>query len=121
MLKKHKSITKRPMKTPTNNIYKRYYAVFHGDQPRSRWNHAHGNHKVSTGESFATFYNSPKFSAIAVDLGQGFSVAGTETPVKSYAEKDVLAIYAVLQAVGFNNDEVSHIIDEHMKKLTQPQ
>lgn len=87
MSKKHKSITKRPMKTPTNNIYKRYYAVFHGDQPRSRWNHAHGNHKILTGESFATFYNSPKFSAIAVDLGQGFSVAGTGTPVKSYAEK----------------------------------
>lgn len=104
-------------KTPTNNIYKRYYAVFRGNQPRSRWNYAHGNHNITTGESFATFYNSPKFSAIAVDLGQGFSVAGTETPIKSYAEKDVLAIYAVLQAVGFNNDEVSHIIDDHMKKL----
>lgn len=100
-----------------NSKYKRYFSVFRGDYPRSRWNHAHGSHGSIDGESFATFYSSPKFSAIAVDLGYGYSVAGSETPVRSFAEKDLLAVYAILQATGFNDNEISHIVDEHMKKL----
>jgi len=115
--KKHRNITKRPTKTPTNNEFKRYLAVFRGDYPRNKWNKAHGNYDVPEGEEFATFYNSPKFSAIAVNLGDGYSVAGTEAPIKSYAEKDVLATFSVLQATGFNNNEIGNIVDEHMKTL----
>jgi len=119
-LKKHNNILKRTShqrKIAVNNKYKRYFSVFKGDYPRSRWNHAHGNHDSVNGESFATFYSSPKFSAIAVNLGNGYSIAGTENPVRSFAEKDILATYSILQATGFNNDEINHIIDEHMKKL----
>jgi len=120
MSKKHNNILKRtshPSKTAVNNKYKRYFSVFKGDYHRSRWNHSHGNHGIVNGESFATFYQSPKLSAIAVDLGQGYSIAETDMPTKSYAEKDVLAVYSILQATGFNNDEIGHIIDDHMKKL----
>ena len=117
MSKKHKSITKRPMKTPTNNEFKRFYAVFQGNAPRSRWKHNHGNHSVPVGESLVTFYNSPQFSAVAVDLGAGYSIAGTQGAVRSYSEKDVLAVYAILQSTGFNDNEISHILDSHMKKL----
>lgn len=117
MSKKHRNITKRPTKTPTNNEFKRYLSVFRGGAPRSRWNKAHGNYGTPVGEEFATFYNSPEFSAIAVSLGSGYSVAGTDAPIKAFAEKDVLATYSVLQATGFNNNEIGHIIDRHMKTL----
>jgi len=110
--------TSRQRKTAVKNSkYKRYFSVFKGDYPRSRWNHVHGNHGVVDGESFATFYSSPKFSAIAVDLGDGYSIAETDSTVSSLSEKDVLAVYAILQATGFNNDEIGHIVDEHMKTL----
>lgn len=110
--------TSHPRKTAVKNSkYKRYFSVFKGDYPRSRWNHAHGNHGIVNGESFATFYQSPNFSAIAVDLGDGYSIAETNSTVSSLSEKDVLAVYAILQATGFNNDEIGHIIDDHMKKL----
>jgi len=110
--------TSRQRKTAVKNSkYKRYFSVFKGDYPRSRWNHAHGNHGVVDGESFATFYSSPKFSAIAVNLGEGYSIAETDSAVSSISEKDVLAVYSILQATGFNNDEISHIIDNHMKTL----
>lgn len=104
-------------KTPTNNKYKRYRSVFQGSAPRSQWNHAHGNHDIPSGEEFATFYSSPQFSAIATDLGAGYSIAGSETPIRSYAEKDVLAVYSILQSTGFNDQEIGRIIDDHMKKL----
>lgn len=119
-MKKHNNILKRTShqrKTAVNNKYKRYFSVFKGDYPRSRWNHAHGNYSFVDGESFATFYQSPNFSAIAVDLGDGYSIAETNSTVSSLSEKDVLAVYAILQATGFNNDEIGHIIDDHMKKL----
>lgn len=109
--------TSRQRKTAVNNKYKRYFSVFKGDYPRSRWNRAHGNYGIVNGESFATFYSSPKLSAIAVDLGSGYSIAETDSSVSSLSEKDVLAVYAILQATGFNNNEIGHIVDEHMKKL----
>ena len=117
MSKKHRSTTRHQIKAPANNEFKRYLAVFQGGAPRGRWNKAHGNYGTPDGEEFATFYNSPKFSAIAVDLGSGYSVAGTEAPIKSFAEKDVLATFSILQAVGFNDNEIGHIIDKHLKKL----
>lgn len=110
--------TSRQRKTAVKNSkYKRYFSVFKGDYPRSRWNHAHGNYSSVDGESFATFYSSPKFSAIAVDLGSGYSIAETDSAVSSLSEKDVLAVYAILQATGFNNNEIGHIVDEHIKTL----
>ena len=100
-----------------NNEYSRYLAFLDGGASRKRWNLAHGNYKVSTGETFATFYKSQEKSGVVVDLGYGYSVAVTDDIINDFAQKDVLAVYAVLQATGFNDKEIGKIINEHLKKL----
>lgn len=100
-----------------NNKYSRYNSFLNGGVSRKRWNFAHGNYNIPSGETFATFYKSVEKSGVVVDLGSGYSVAITDDIVDDYSRKDVLAVYAILQATGFNDQEIGKIIDDHMKKL----